>query len=118
MAPSSADPALLHSIVSNLCENALCYTPEGGEIAIGVGTAGGRVALRITNTTADLEASDVPRLFDRFWRKEKARSGGAHLGLGLPIARTFAEAMGWTLTATSDAPQRLTFTLTSPPTAA
>ena len=117
-APTEADPTLLGSIVANLCDNAVDYTPPGGEIEIGVASADGRVALRITNTTADLEAADVPRLFDRFWRKENARTGGTHLGLGLAIARTFAEAMGWTLTATSDAPQRLTFTLTSPPAAA
>ena len=64
--------------------------------------------------TGDLEAGDMINLFDRFWRKEKARSGGTHLGLGLPIARTFANAMGWTLTASADAPQQLTFVLTSP----
>ena len=114
-APVTADPTLLQSIVTNLCENALCYTPKGGEIVVGVETVGHRVALCITNTTDDLETADVSRLFDRFWRKEKARTGGAHLGLGLPIARTFAEAMGWTLTAASETPQRLTFTLMSPP---
>ena len=115
VAKTNADPTLLGSIVSNLCDNAVDYTPPGGEIEVGVAPLDGRVVLRITNTTSDLEPADVSRLFDRFWRKEKARSGGTHLGLGLPIARTFAEAMGWTLTATSDAPQRLTFTLASPP---
>lgn len=110
-----ADPTLLGSIIANLCDNAISYTPSGGEIDVGVESADGRVALRITNTTTDLEPADVPRLFERFWRKETSRTGGTHLGLGLPIARTFAEAMGWTLTASSDAPQRLTFTLASPP---
>jgi two-component system sensor histidine kinase QseC len=116
-ARTEADPTLLGSIVANLCDNAVDYTPPGGAIDVGVESAEGRVVLRITNTTADLEAADVPRLFERFWRKENARTGGKHLGLGLSIARAFAEAMGWTLTATSDAPQRLTFTLTSPATA-
>ena len=113
-AQADADPTLLGSIVANLCDNAVDYTPPGGEIQVGVDSVDGRVALRITNTTADLESTDVPQLFERFRRKEKARSGGTHLGLGLPIARTFAEAMGWTLTATCDAPQQLTFVLTSP----
>ena len=112
---AEADPTLLGSIVANLCENAVDYTPSNGEIEVSVAPVENRVVLSITNTTADLEAADVPRLFDRFWRKEPARSGGKHLGLGLAIARTFAETMGWTLTATSDAPQRLTFTLASPP---
>ena len=113
-APVKADPALLNSIVANLCDNAVDYTPLGGEVRLDVKTVNGGVVLRITNTTADLEPADVPRLFDRFWRKEKARSGGTHLGLGLPIARTFADAMGWTLTASADAPQQLTFVLSSP----
>lgn len=112
--PVKADSALLGSIVANLCDNAVDYTPPGGEIRVGVEPVDGRAVLSITNTTADVEPADVLRLFDRFWRKEKARSGGTHLGLGLPIARTFAAAMGWTLTAASDAPQQLTFVLTSP----
>jgi signal transduction histidine kinase len=111
---TTADRALLSSIVTNLCDNAVDYTPAGGEIRVGVESKDGVALLRISNTTADLEPSDVPHLFDRFWRKENARSGGgAHLGLGLPIARTFAAAMGWTLTATAEVPGRLTFVLTS-----
>ncbi len=112
--PSEADPVLLGSIIANLCDNAIDYSPPYGEIDVAVAAVDGRAALRITNTTADLEAADVSRLFDRFWRKEKSRSGGTHLGLGLPIARTFAEAMGWSLTAASDHSQHLTFTLASP----
>jgi len=80
-----ADPALLGSIVTNLCDNAVDYTPPGGEIQVGVEAQDGRVALRITNTTADLESADVSRLFDRFWRKEKARSDG-HGGQRCPTA--------------------------------
>ncbi|HKB57827.1 MAG TPA: ATP-binding protein, partial [Lacunisphaera sp.] len=62
---------------------------------------------------ANLEADDAARLFDPFWRKEAARSGGQHVGLGLSLARTFAVAMGWTLSATLDAQRRLELQLAS-----
>ena len=75
---------------------------------------GGFAVFRISNTTTELQASDVPRLFERFWRKEASRSGGEHLGLGLCLAQTFARAMGWTLEARFDEPARLTFTLVGP----
>jgi len=72
------------------------------------------VTVRVANTTANLEASDLGRLFDRFWRKESARSGDRHTGLGLPLARMFATAMNWTITAALDGEHRLVFTLSGP----
>ncbi len=66
------------------------------------------------HTTIDLAGENMPKLFDRFWRKETARSGGTHVGLGLALSRTFARAMGWTLTAALIEPSRIAFTLTGP----
>ncbi len=110
-----ADPALLRSIITNLCENAVDYTPAGGDIGVTVRPEDvGRAVVSITNTTNDLSDDDVPKLFDRFWRKEASRSGGLHLGLGLSLARSFAKAMNWTLTAAFDGHGRLVFTLTGP----
>lgn len=109
-----ADPVLLHSIVSNLFDNAADYTPEGGELNIRLDSAGSGVVLRVANPAGDLDAADVARLFDPFWRKEPARSGGQHVGLGLSLARTFAAAMGWTLSASLDEHHRLVFLLSGP----
>ncbi len=92
----SADPVLFRSILANLFDNAVDYTPAEGEITVERQPAG---ALRVANSAGDLSAADVARLFDRFWRKEAARSGGLHAGLGLNLARTFATAMGWRLEA-------------------
>ena len=103
-----ADPVLLRSILANLFDNAVDYTPAGGEIVV-TGSAEGK--LRLANTVAsNLAPEDVAKLFDRFWRKEAARTGGEHAGLGLNLARTFAAAMGWQLTAALEA-GRLVFTL-------
>lgn len=109
-----ADPALLRSILTNLFENAADYTPTGGSISIAIQRRAEQVAILIANTTHDLTAKDVPKLFDRFWRKDAARSGGTHLGLGLALSRSFAHAMGWTLTAALNDRRQIVFTLAGP----
>jgi two-component system sensor histidine kinase QseC len=109
-----ADPALLRSILGNLFDNAVDYTPPGGEVTVDTLLEDAEAVVRIANTTDNLEAADLPKLFDRFWRKEAARTGGKNFGLGLSIARTFAGVMGWTLTAALDDQRRLVFTLRGP----
>ncbi len=99
---TAADPVLLRSILANLFDNAVDYTPAGGEITVVSDAAGG---LRLANPAGDLTAEDAARLFDRFWRKEAARTGGEHAGLGLSLARSFAAAMGWRLSAAIEAGQ-------------
>jgi signal transduction histidine kinase len=97
-----ADAALLRTVLVNLFDNAVEYTPAGGEIAIRVSGEGTRTTIRVENPTDNLMPADAERLFERFWRKDPARSGGQHFGLGLALAATCAQAMGWTLTATVD----------------
>lgn len=111
-----ADAALLRSILFNLFDNAVSHATAGGEIAIVLENSPTGASLKVTNTTDDLEPDDVPKLFERFWRKESARSGGHHVGLGLSLARSLADAMQWTLTATLHEKRTLTFTLTAPAT--
>jgi two-component system sensor histidine kinase QseC len=95
-----ADPVLLRAILNNLFDNAVDYAPAGGEI-----TVSGGDGLRLANAAGNLAPEDVTRLFDRFWRKDEARSEAQHVGLGLNLARVFAAAMGWKLTATLEAGQ-------------
>ena len=106
-----ADRTLLKSIVSNLLENAVSYAPEGSLIEVWGAPRASGFELCIANTTQGLTPQDVESLFDRFWRKDPARSGGRHLGLGLNLASTFAKAMGWRLTAILESTNRLVFTL-------
>jgi len=116
IAPASiqADPALLRSILGNLFENAVEYAQTGSVVDIGIERGASGVKLRIRNSTEKLLPEDVAKIFDRFWRKEEARSGGKHFGLGLSLAQMFARAMGWTLTASMDEQRRLEFTLMGP----
>ena len=50
--------------------------------------------LRVTNIPENLSPADLPHLFDRFWRKDAARTMDGHLGLGLALSRSFARALG------------------------
>jgi two-component system sensor histidine kinase QseC len=53
----------------------------------------------VSNRTAALHPDDLPRMFDRFWRKDAARSGGEHAGLGLPLVRALCTLLGFSVTA-------------------
>lgn len=112
LAPATvtADAALLRSILNNLFDNASDYAPAGSEIRV-TGNVGLGYALRVSNLAGGLVERDVSQFFDRFWRKEAARSGGEHVGLGLNLARIFAVAMGWTLTVGLENGDWIVFTL-------
>ncbi len=108
------DPVLVRSIVANLIDNAVEYTPIGGMIQVAGEMDAGRIKLRVSNTVENLTPEDMRKLFDRFWRKDLARSGSEHAGLGLPLARAFAHLVGGELTAALAEPSRLTLTFSSP----
>jgi two-component system sensor histidine kinase QseC len=113
-ASAPADPSLLRSILFNLFENAVDYTPTGGVLTIAVESGPPAALIRVSNAAPDFEPANISRLFERFWRSESARSGGQHVGLGLALSRAFARAMKWSLAA--DLVERtLVFTLRPEP---
>ncbi len=89
------DPNILRIIVSNLISNAVEYAPEGSEISV----SGDDLSLCVENPAPHLSESDIPKLFDRLWRHDQARTDSSHSGLGLFLARTCAEALGLDLSA-------------------
>ncbi|MGA8405650.1 MAG: heavy metal sensor histidine kinase [Candidatus Acidiferrales bacterium] len=93
--PVRADEELLRRMILNLLDNAIKYTPEGGNVSVACSVAPDGYELSVTDTGAGIPADMQSRIFERFFRVDPARSrsgrdGGA--GLGLSIARWIAEA--------------------------
>jgi len=110
-AVTETDPVLRRSILTNLVDNAVAYTPRGGAVDGEASVEEGPCTLCVANTVDHLDDRDLPHWFERFWRKDAARSADGHTGLGLSLARTFAHAIGCELTATPVGPTRLVLNL-------
>ncbi|MFF8572677.1 sensor histidine kinase [Streptomyces sp. NPDC015408] len=86
-APVEGDEAKLRQVTSNLVGNVVAHTPAGTPVRIGVGTAGGRAVLELSDQGPGLTAEQAARAFDRFYRADTARGrtprGGAGLGLSI-----------------------------------
>jgi heavy metal sensor kinase len=95
-APIRADESLLRRMILNLLDNAIKYTSETGRVTVTCRRAGEEYVLSITDTGGGIPAELQPRIFERFFRADKARSreenGGSGAGLGLSISRWIAEA--------------------------
>lgn len=101
--PIEADPEALRRALLILMDNAAKYTPRGGSIRVALTQSDGFAIASVADTGIGIDASDVPRVFDRFWRADKARSrqhGGA--GLGLSIAKWIVEEHGGSILVESE----------------
>src|SRR5713226_4874247 len=91
-----ADEALVRRMILNLLDNAIKYTSEGGLVTLLCRSENGKFALSVTDTGPGIPRDLQPRIFERFFRADKARSHGENdggsAGLGLSIARWIAEA--------------------------
>ena len=86
----TTDSTRIGSILSNLFDNAVTYANTNGEIEISLSNRDNQAKFIITNTGNEVNANDVSRVFDRFWRGEKSRSataGKRRYGLGLPLCK-------------------------------
>ena len=117
--PDSSDSLLrtrLDQILTNLLTNAVRYTPPPGAISVSARRQGENVAFTVRDTGIGIAPTDLPNIFERFYRADRSRSrssGGS--GVGLTIAKALAEALGGSLTAASDGPGKgSTFTLLLP----
>lgn len=99
-----ADPDRLTQVVSNLVRNAINHTPAGGAVKVTAGPDDpDHVVVVVSDTGSGIAASDLERIFDRFYRTDEGRARDAGgFGLGLSIAKELVEAMGGTIAARSE----------------
>ena len=109
------DSEAVSQILSNLLDNAIKFTPAGGRITVGARPAGRLIEVYVRDTGIGIPAEDLPRLFERFYRVDKARSrelGGT--GLGLSIVKHLVAALDGTTRVESAVGQGSTFFFTLP----
>jgi signal transduction histidine kinase len=101
-APMQGDPVRIGQALSNLVDNALKYTPEGGTVTLSTGATADLVTVTITDTGPGVPAEEQDAVWRRLYRGDASRSQRG-LGLGLTLVRAVAEAHGGSA-AVSDAP--------------
>lgn len=109
------DPDRISQVVTNLLTNAVRYNREGGSVSLGLEVDGSDAVLSVSDTGVGIAPEDQARIFDRFYRVDKARSrraGGS--GLGLAISKAIVEAHGGTIACESDPEAGTTFTVRLP----
>ena len=112
---ASADPLLLEQALVNLLDNAIKYSPVGSEILVTAHTMDERIVLTVEDEGPGIPLSELPHIFDKFYRVRKADHGVAGTGLGLSVARGFIEAFGGTLAAANRSDRSgAIFTMTIP----
>jgi two-component system phosphate regulon sensor histidine kinase PhoR len=112
--PILADAPRLEQVLVNLIHNAIKFTASGGNVWISAHLVDdGTVCFAVRDDGVGIPSEDLPRVFERFYKADRARSGGG-TGLGLAIARHLVEAHGGRLWAESVQGQGSTFYLTIP----
>ncbi len=101
---TTGDPELLERLVTTLIDNACKYAIKGSVVRVGLSGDGQSTLFAVSNEGDTIDPEDLPHIFDRFWRSDKARTRGSHggFGLGLAIAKGIVDAHGGTIMASSE----------------
>ena len=109
----SADRDRLRQALANLVDNAIKYTPRGGQVDVSAARDGSSIVIRVRDTGAGIPTHDLPRIFDRLYRGDQSRATRG-LGLGLSLVRAYIEAHGGTVEVASSPGNGSTFTIRLP----
>ena len=112
------DRTRLRQLLLNLVTNAIKYTPRGGRVELSVARrAGDEISITVRDTGIGISATDLPHVFDRFWRADRARSRASErggFGLGLSISQWIVQAHGGTIAVVSRLGRGTIFTVVLP----
>jgi signal transduction histidine kinase len=109
----TADRTRLEQVAANLIDNAVKYTPAGGEVFVEAGRDGSAAVLRVRDTGPGIPIDEQPRIFDRLFRGDTSRTERG-LGLGLSLVKAVVEAHGGTVEVDSQPDSGSTFTVRLP----
>lgn len=111
---AQADAPRLEQVLVNLIHNGIKFTPVGGQVHISARQDGKFIQCSVRDTGAGIDPEDLPRIFERFYKADRARTKSGGTGLGLSIARHLVEAHGGKIWAESEPGRGSTFHFTIP----
>lgn len=112
--PIPADRARVRQVIVNLVHNSIKFTSPGGRITVTTSTDDLSVTVDVSDTGAGIGRADLPHVFERFYKADRARTGGGGTGMGLAIAKHVVEAHGGRIWARSEEGSGSTFSFTLP----
>jgi two-component system phosphate regulon sensor histidine kinase PhoR len=112
--PVQVDKTRIRQTIVNLIHNTIKFTDRGGKITIATEVRRGSVVLGISDNGIGIAKSDLPHVFERFYKGNRARSGGG-TGMGLAIAKHVIEAHGGSIWVQSEEGEGSTFSFSLPP---
>jgi two-component system phosphate regulon sensor histidine kinase PhoR len=112
--PVIGDADRLERVALNLIHNAIKFTPDGGSISVSAALGDDAVRVEVSDSGVGIAAEDLPRIFERFYKADRARGSGGGTGLGLAVVKHIVEAHGGAVSVESREGHGSTFRLSLP----